>query len=121
MPLLARFIGFLATGFVAVFSQILSYQIALKAAAYASWIVVLTLFLSTTIVTLTGLWSKVSSIFGSTCGGDWSSCSAVQFLGMGLGMFIPENATSCISAYGAIWIGTSIYKIQRDGIHTYGA
>jgi len=120
MPLLAQFIGWLATQFVGVFSQVMAFGLALKLGAYAAWIVVLGAFLGSVVVCLGSLWNVVSGIFGT--GGVSLTLGAgggLAWFGLGLGMFIPSNAGMVMSCVASVWFASSLYKIQRDGIHNY--
>lgn len=111
MPLLAAFIGTLAGGIASLLARFLAFNVALKIAAYASWIAVFTAFLASVIVCCSTLFQMMASAGG---GGGWSS----KFF-MGLGMFIPVNATAVMSCIASVWIATSIFKIQRIGIENF--
>lgn len=112
MPLLAAFIGTLASGFVAVLSKFFSLDLALKYASYLTWITVLGVFLSTVVVCITGLYNLIFS----------SVSAAGAFAGrlaMGLGMLIPANAGACLACVSSVWIACQLYKIQKQGIHNF--
>lgn len=111
MPLLAAFIGTLAGGIASLLARFLAFNVALKVAAYASWIVVFAAFLASVIVCCSSLFNMLSGVGG---GGGWTG----KFF-MGLGMFIPSNATAVMSCIAAVWIATSIFRIQRIGIENF--
>lgn len=112
MPLLAAFIGSLASGFVTVLSKFFSLDLALKYASYLTWLTVLGVFLGTVIVCLTSLYGLI-----------FSSASAAGPLAgkllMGLGVLIPGNALACTSCLSSVWIACQLYKIQKQGIHNF--
>jgi len=112
MPVLAALIGSMASGLVGVFSSFMSFQLALKFAAYTVWIVVLGTFLASVYVFMSSLYSMVSGAAGG--GSGWSS-----WFFIGLGMFIPSNAGAVIGCVASVWIASSVYKIQKQGIHNY--
>lgn len=115
MPLFATLFGSVATAFVQLFGTFLSYKVALKLAAYTTWITVFTALLVSVFVCVSSLLGLVSSSAGSLNFG-W----VVRFL-MGLGVFIPSNASAVIACISSVWIGTSIYKVQKQGIFGFGS
>lgn len=124
MPLFASLVGAIATGFVNLFSTVLGFRLALKLAAYATWITVLGVFLGSVYICVSSLWGAVTSFFsqygtGLNLSSVWSAI--VTGFGMGLGMLIPSNAGAVLACMSSVWIATNIYKVQRQGIHTFGA
>lgn len=117
MPLLATLVGNISAALAALFSQVVGYRLALKLAAYTTWIALYAAFLASVFTCMSALWSTVSGIFGiGSISGGW-----LAFLGMGLGMFIPSNAASVMSCVASVWFATSIVKIQRRGIENFGS
>jgi hypothetical protein len=114
MPLLAAFIGTLASGLVAVFSRFMVMRYALNLASYTAWIVVFGVFVSTVFACVTGLSNMLQAMFNSG-----TSNAVVKGFGMGLGMFIPSNATAVMSCLASVWIACQIYKVQKQGMHHY--
>lgn len=116
MPVLATFIGSMASALVELFSKFMGYKLALKFASYTTWLAVLAAFLISVYVCLSSLFGMVSSGGGGGGSGDW-----VRLFWMGLGMFIPPNAGAVMSCIGSVWISTSIYRIQKHGIQNYSS
>lgn len=108
MPLLALFIGSLATALVKVFEQFFSLHLALKLASYVTWITVLTAFLASVYTCMSLL--KVAIVAG---------LAALPRLGMGVSFFIPANAGAVIGCIASVWIACQIYKIQKHGISNF--
>jgi hypothetical protein len=115
MPLLAAFIGAIASALVTLFAKVLSFKLALKFAAYGTWITVLGVFLSTVFICMTSLYGMVSS-FSISFSGSWG-----RLFFIGMGMVIPSNAGAVMACVASVWIASSIYKIQKQGIHNFGA
>lgn len=118
MPLLATFIGSIASALASLFGQFMGFKLALKLAAYTAWMLVLVAYVVSVRVCLDSLFSLVGTLIsGAGAGGaGW-----VSYFFMGVGMFIPSNAGAVMACIGSVWIATSIYKIQRHGISNYGA
>jgi len=119
MPIFATFIGGISSALVALFSQFTSFKVALKLAAYTTWMAVLLAYVISVRICLDSLFSLVGALIsgaGSTGGIAW-----VSMFFMGVGMFIPSNAGAVMACIGSVWIATGIYRVQRDGIHTYGS
>lgn len=116
MPILATLIGSIASALVELFSKFMGFKLALKFASYTTWLAVLAAFLISVYVCLSSLFGMASGL-GS--GGGTGGVSWVRFFWMGLGMFIPPNAGAVMSCIGSVWISTSLYKIQKDGIQNY--
>jgi len=116
MPLLATLIGSIASALVELFSKFMGFKLALKFASYTTWLAVLAAFLISVYVCLSSLFGMASGL-GS--GGGSGGVSWVRLFWMGLGMFIPPNAGAVMSCIGSVWISTSLYKIQKDGIQNY--
>lgn len=112
MPLLAKFIGAIATFFLGIFGRYLSFKAALKLASFLSWLAVLTAFITAVSICLNSLHGFVSA--GVASGGSWLS-----FFAMGLGMFIPANAGAVVSCMASVWIGSQVYKIRKVGIQNF--
>lgn len=112
MPLLAKFIGAVATFFLGIFGRFLGYKAALKLASFLSWVAVLGTFITTVSVCLSSLHGMVSS--GVSGGSAW-----LLYFAMGLGMFIPSNAVAVLSCMSSVWIGAQVYKIRKSGIQHY--
>lgn len=116
MPVLATFIGSIASALVELFSKFMGYKLALKFASYTTWLAILAAFLISVYVCLSSLFGMAS---GFSSGGGGGGASWVRFFWMGVGMFIPPNAGAVMSCIGSVWISTSMYKIQKDGIQNY--
>lgn len=117
MPLLATFIGSIATSLVTFFAQFMSYRLALKLAAYVTWAGIASAFVASTYICVSSLYLAASSLFsGGGGGGGWMS-----YFGMAVGMFIPGNAGAVMSCIGSVWIATSVYKFQKDAIIHFGS
>ena len=116
MPLFAKLFTSIAAGLVSLFSTFLGYKVALKLAAYTTWIAVFTAFLVSVFVCVSSLLGMVTSTVGSTAGGSW-----MPYFWMGLGMFIPSNASAIMACLASVWISTSIYKVQKEGIMNFGS
>lgn len=111
MPLLAAFIGSLASGLATLFATQMAYTSALKLAAYVTWITVAGVFIASVFVCCNTLYSMLGSV---NVGGGW-----VRYLWMGLGMFIPQNASAVMACIASVWIASSVWKIQRIGIENF--
>lgn len=119
MPLFATFIGGLSSALVALFSQFMGFKVALKLAAYTAWMTVLVAFVVSVRICLDAMFSLVASLISG--GGVGTGISWVSRFFMGVGMFIPSNAGAVMACIGSVWIATSIYRVSRDGIATYGS
>jgi hypothetical protein len=115
MPLLAKLIGAIASGLVAVLGRFMLYSQALKYAAYGAWIVVMGTFLTTVYVCVSSLYSSAVGMISSS--GVNGGIASAFF--MGLGMFIPANAGSVLACVSSVWIATNIYKVQKQGIFNF--
>lgn len=115
MPLFATLFGSLATALASLFSLFFGYKTALKLAAYTAWIGILSALLVSVFVCVSALMSGVyAAAAGLSLG--W----VARFL-MGLGMFIPSNAVTVMSCVASVWIATSIYRVQKDGIFGFAS
>lgn len=115
MPLLAAFIGSLASGLATLLATQMAYTTALKVAAYATWITVAGVFFASVFVCCSSLYSMMSNAFGSGGGqNNW-----IHMFWVGLGMFIPGNASAVISCVASVWVATSVWRIQRVGIESF--
>ena len=115
MPLFATLFGSIASAFVSFFALFFEYRVALKLAAYTTWIAVFSAFLVSVFVCVSSLLSMVTSASVSG-GGAW-----VSMFFMGVGMFIPSNASAVMACVGSVWISTSIYSVQKQGIFGFGS
>lgn len=111
MPLLAVFIGSIASALASFFARFLTFNVAIKLAAFLTWLGVLSAFVASVYVCINSLYQVVSNTGG---GAGW-----VSKFWMGLGMFIPGNAGAVLSCMGSVWIATEVYKIRKAGIHNY--
>ena len=116
MPLFAKLFGSITAALVALFSQFLGFKVALKLAAYTTWIVTFTALLVSVYVCLSSIYGALSS---AAAGGG--SGMFLQAFFMGVGIFIPSNAGALIACYSSIWIATNIYKVQKQGIFQFGS
>ncbi|QNN56252.1 hypothetical protein H9K76_00100 [Diaphorobacter ruginosibacter] len=114
MPILATFIGSIATFLTGFFSRWLGFKAALSLASFLVWITILTTFVTTVSVCLNTLLGMVQG--GGGGGGNGALWS--YFL-MGVGMFIPGNAGAILTCMASVWIGCQVYKIRKTGIHNY--
>ena len=112
MPLLAKFIGVIATFFVSIFSSFLGVKAALHLASFVAWVAILTAFVASVSGCLNLLYGAVAA--GVAGGPEWLS----RFM-MGVGMFIPANAGGILSCMASVWIGAQVYKIRKTGLHHY--
>jgi len=112
MPLLAAFIGSLASGLATLFATQMAYTTALKLAAYVTWITVAGVFIASVFVCCNALYGMLGSFSG--VGSGWA-----RYAWMGLGMFIPQNASAVMSCIASVWIATSVWKMQRIGIENF--
>jgi hypothetical protein len=113
MPLLAAFVGNVAVALAGFFSRYVAFELALKLAAYVAWIAVVSTFAVTVFVCVSGLVATASGMFSA--GGS----NLLRMFGMGLGMFIPANASTVLSCVASVWIGCQVYKLQKQGMHNY--
>jgi len=115
MPLLATFIGSIATWLVGFFTRFLGFRAALALASFLTWLAVLGTFITAVSVCLNSLYGMVQSGGGGGGGGGnlWS------FFMQGVGLFVPANAGAVLSCMASVWIGCQVYKIRKTGIHNY--
>jgi hypothetical protein len=116
MPLFATLMASSLSAMVGFFARFMSLQLAQKIAAY-------TLYIATTLAFLASVYICLSSLLGYVTGFAVPGGSlgwVARFL-MGLGMFIPANAGAVLACVSSVWIGTSIYKVQKQGLHNYGS
>lgn len=116
MPLFASLFGSAITALVQLFSLFMSYRVALKLAAYTAWIGVFGALLVSVFVCVSSLLGMLTSGIGGGSGGVWVS----QFW-VGLGMFIPSNASAVLACVSSVWISTSIYAVQKQGIFGFAS
>ena len=115
MPLLAAFIGSLASGLATLLATQMAYTTALKIAAYTTWIAVAGVFFASVFVCCSSLFSMMTGAIG--VGGGPSNW--IRMFWVGLGMFFPGNASAVIACVASVWIGTSVWRIQRVGIESF--
>lgn len=119
MPLFASLMASLFSGVVGFLARFVSLQLAQKIAAYAMYITVTVALLATTLVCLRSLFGMLSALLSG--GGLAAGLGWVRFFFMAAGMFIPANAGPVMSCIASVWIATSIYKVQREGLSNYGS
>lgn len=115
MPLFAKLVGSIATALVALFSQFLAFKTALKLAAYTAWIAIFTALLVSVFVCVSSIFAYVTAT-GGTGGTSW-----MTYFWMGVGMFIPANASAILACVASIWISTNIYLVQRRGLFGFAS
>lgn len=115
MPLLANLLLSAMNALAAFFGRFMAMQVAVKFAAYTAWIALMVTFIGTVHVCLSSLYSLAGPLFSGGVGvSGWE-----RWFFIGVGMFIPANAGAVVSCLASVWIGTSVYRIQSIGIHTY--
>jgi len=115
MPLLASFIGGMTSALVGFFARFVSFNVALKLAAYTTWLSLFAAFAAAVLGCISSLFTMATSFYGQgAVNGNW-----VSFFFMGAGMFIPANAGAVMSCVGSVWIATSVWKIQKTGIENF--
>lgn len=115
MPLFATLFGSAVTGLVNLFGLFMGYKVALKLAAYTVWIAVFGALLVSVFVCVSSLLFMVTSGM-SGVGTGW----VARFL-MGLGVFIPSNASAVLACVSSVWISTNIYRVQKQAIFGFGS
>lgn len=118
MPVLAAFIGNIATFFVSIFARFLSYKVALRLGAYAAWLAVMSAFVTSVLVCMGTLSQGVAAAYAAL--GAPSASNWVGYGAMGIGMVIPSSAPSIIGCVASVWIATQVVIIQRRGIENFG-
>lgn len=118
MPLLAVLVGSLSGALANFFAQFLGFKVALKLAAYTTWVAIFAAFLASVYICMSSLLGMASALFSGAGGGGGSSWVRMFF--MGLGMFIPSNAGAVMACVGSVWIGTGIYKFQKNAVQIFG-
>jgi len=116
MPLLAGLIGAIASGLTGFFASMMSLQLAMKFAAYTTWIVLAAAYFASVFVFVNSLWMMASAYF-STSGGVATASGAIS---LGLSTIIPANAATVLACCSAVWISTQVYKLQKLAIFTFG-
>jgi len=120
MPLLAVFMGSVASALVGLFSRFMGFKAALRLASYTLWITILTALLVSVLICLNSLYAYVQSGHATSIAtGAVNASNWYTLFFMGVGMFIPANAGAVVSCLGSVWLSMSIYKIQKDGIQNY--
>lgn len=118
MPLFATLMASALSGLVAFLARFLSLQLAQKIAAYTLYIATTVAFAASVLVCLSSLVGMFTGLFAAA--GNIGPV-AMKYLAMGAGMFIPANASAVLACVASVWIGTSIYKVQKQGLHHYGS
>ena len=72
MPLLAKFIGTIATFFVEIFAKFLGYKAALALASFTAWLAVLSAFIAAVSVCLNALYATIQA--GVSAAGSMPFC-----------------------------------------------
>lgn len=114
MPLFATLFGSVASALVSFFAIFFEMKVAAKLAAYTLWITMFTALLVSVFVC-------IQNIFGYINVWVLNGPAWLSFFMMGAGMFIPANASALMTCQGSIWIATSIYKMQKQGIMNFGS
>lgn len=117
MPLFATLMASAFSGLVGFFARFFALNLAQKLAAYAMYITVTVAMVASVLGCLHALVGMLASF--SVGGGV--SFSWVRYFFIGVGMFIPSNAAGVLSCLASVWILTSIYKVQKQGLHNYGS
>lgn len=120
MPLFATLMASGLSAMVGFFARFMGLQLAQKIASYTLYIATTVAFLVTVLVCLKSLLGFVQTMFSGSYGLS-GALSWVNYFGMAVGMFIPSNAVPVIACVASVWIGTSIYKVQKQGLHNYGS
>lgn len=118
MPILAAFIGNIATFFLSVFSRFVTYKVALRLSAYAAWLAVMSAFVTSVLICMGTLSQGVVSAYSAL--GAPSASNWIGYAAMGIGMVIPSSAPSIIGCVASVWIATQVVIIQRRGIENFG-
>lgn len=116
MPLLAGLLTSLSSAFAALFVQFLSLRVAAKLAAYSAWMVLMSAFLVSVFVCVSSLLAMVTT----GPGGGGAGAGWVSYLMMGVGIFIPANASAVMACVGSVWIATYVFQTQAKALATYG-
>ena len=116
MPLFATLMASAFSGLVGFLSRYLSLSLAQKIAAYTMYITVTIAMVTAVLVCLRSLAGMLTSLAGVSVGTSW-----VSYFFVGVGMFIPANAGGVMACLASVWILTSIYKVQKQGLANYGS
>jgi hypothetical protein len=114
MPLFAKLFMGVASALVSFFAIFFEMKVAAKLAAYTLWITMFTALLVSVFIC-------VQNIFGYINVWMVSGPAWLSFFMMGVGMFIPSNASALMTCQGSIWIATAVYKMQKQGIMNFGS
>lgn len=117
MPLLSNLLASLVGGLASLLSTIMGYSLALKLAAYTTWIAVTGAFLISVMVCLTSLWSMAAGYFSGSGGMN----TVPGAIAIGLGVIVPSNAATVLSCCSAVWIAANVYKLQKQGLFHFSA
>lgn len=116
MPLFAKLVAGIAALMIKVFSLFYAETIALKLAAYVTWIAVVGAMVATTAVCIGNIMNLLSAFISGGGAGV-----AGQYIAMGLGMFIPDDAGAVMGCVASVWLTTTVYKLQKTGITVFGS
>ena len=116
MPLFSVLFASISSAVAAFIGYLEAARVALKLASYTAWIVLLAAFLVSTFVCISSILSMLSGVGGGGGGAGW-----VSYFMMGLGIFVPSNAAAVMACVGSVWISTSIYKVQKQGLFGFGS
>lgn len=114
MPVLAIFLSSLTTAVISFLVKFFTERVAIALASFVIWLGVLTAFAASVHFCLASLQSFVTTSTGGG-GSSW-----IKYFWMGLGMFIPANASAVMSCVGSVWLGTEVYKIRKAGLQIFG-
>lgn len=114
MSLLAKLIAGMGASLVSFFAIFFELRVAQKLAAYTLWIAVLTAFMISVFVCIQNIFGYIELF--TVNGPAWLS-----YFMMAVGMFIPSNAAALMTCQGSIWMATTIYKMQKQGIFHFGS
>ncbi|MDA8456141.1 hypothetical protein M4R22_15335 [Acidovorax sp. GBBC 3334] len=113
MPLFATLVSNIGAALVSLFSRFMGLFSALKLASYVTYLGITATFVTTVYVCVGGLLTYLTSFsFG---GGSTTDSNWMGYFGMGLGMFVPQNAAGVLSCVGSVWIGCNVYRLQQIG------
>lgn len=117
MPIFAALFASISGGFAALMSTIMAYKMALKLTAYTTWIALTVSFLAAMFVCVNSLWIAATAYFSG--GGSISTVGGA--IAIGLGVLIPANAGVVLSCCSSVWLGTQVYKLQKQGIVNFAS
>ncbi|TAM39760.1 MAG: hypothetical protein EPN61_12025 [Burkholderiaceae bacterium] len=116
MPIFAKLFGAFGVGLVALLSQFMAARVAVKLAAYLTWMAIVVSMVTTTAFCVGNLMDMVAAFISGGGAG-----AAGHYLAMGIGMFIPSNAGAVMGCIASVWLITSVYKLQKTGVTVFGS